>query len=82
MQQVQSARGFQSSVDLRPNFGIGKNTKIDAKIVWPSGKIKKLFDVDPNQTITLYEKDAVTEVKNKNSEKENIFRKENKYFFT
>ena len=75
MQQVQSARGFQSSVDLRPNFGIGKNTKIDAKIVWPSGKIKKLFDVDPNQTITLYEKDAVTEVKNKNSEKENIFRK-------
>jgi hypothetical protein len=75
MQQVQSARGFQSSVDLRPNFGIGKNTKIDAKIVWPSGKTKKLFDVDPNQTITLYEKDAVTEVKNKNSEKENIFRK-------
>ena len=75
MQQVQSARGFQSSVDLRPNFGIGKNTKIDAKIVWPSGKTKKLFDVDPNQTITLYEKDATTEVKNKNSEKENIFRK-------
>tara|TARA_Y100000385_G_scaffold216519_1_gene225484 strand:- start:2637 stop:5891 length:3255 start_codon:yes stop_codon:yes gene_type:complete len=75
MQQVQSARGFQSSVDLRPNFGIGKNTKIDAKIVWPSGKTKKLFDVDPNQNITLYEKDATTEVKNKNSEKENIFRK-------
>lgn len=75
MQQVQSARGFQSSVDLRPNFGIGKNTKIDAKIVWPSGKAKELFDVDPNQTITLYEKDAVVGIKEKNTDKENIFRK-------
>ena len=75
MQQVQSARGFQSSVDLRPNFGIGKNTKIDAKIVWPSGKAKELFDVDPNQTITLYEKDAVFGIKEKNTDKENIFRK-------
>ena len=75
MQQVQSARGFQSSVDLRPNFGIGKNTKIDAKIVWPSGKAKELFDVDPNQTITLYEKDAVVGIKENNTDKENIFRK-------
>ena len=75
MQQIQSARGFQSSVDLRPNFGIGKNTKIDAKIVWPSGKTKNLFNLEPNQTITLYEKDAVAELKNKISEKENIFRK-------
>ena len=75
MQQVQSARGFQSSVDLRPNFGIGKNTKIDAKIVWPSGKAKKLFDLDPNQTITLYEKDAAVGIKENNTDKENIFRK-------
>ncbi|MAW15277.1 MAG: hypothetical protein CMC25_02550 [Flavobacteriaceae bacterium] len=75
MQQIQSARGFQSSVDLRPNFGIGKNTKIDAKIVWPSGKTKNLFNLEPNQTITLYEKDAVADLKNKISEKENIFRK-------
>jgi len=75
MQQVQSARGFQSSVDLRPNFGIGKNTKIDAKIVWPSGKAKKLFDLDPNQTITLYEKHAVVGIKENNTDKENIFRK-------
>ena len=75
MQQVQSARGFQSSVDLRPNFGIGKSTKIDAKIVWPSGKAKELFDVDPNQTITLYEKDAVVGIKENNTDKENIFRK-------
>ena len=75
MQQIQSARGFQSSVDLRPNFGIGKNSKIDAKIVWPSGKTKNLFNLEPNQTITLYEKDAVAELKNKISEKENIFRK-------
>ena len=73
MQQVQSARGFQSSVDLRPNFGIGKNTKIDAKIVWPSGKAKELFDVDPNQTITLYEKDAVVGIKEKNTDKENNY---------
>jgi len=75
MQQIQSARGFQSSVDLRPNFGIGKNSKIDARIVWPSGKTKNLFNLEPNQTITLYEKDAVAELKNKISEKENIFRK-------
>lgn len=75
MQQVQSARGFQSSVDLRPNFGIGKSNKIEAKIIWPSGKTINLSNVEPNQTIVLFEKDAVIEAKKKTSVKDNIFRK-------
>ena len=75
MQQVQSARGFQSSVDLRPNFVIGKSNKIEAKIIWPSGKTINLSNVEPNQTIVLFEKDAVIEAKKKTSVKDNIFRK-------
>jgi hypothetical protein len=75
MQQVQSARGFQSSVDLRPNFGIGKSNKIEAKIIWPSGKTINLSNVEPNQTIVLFEKDAVIEANKKTSVKDNIFRK-------
>jgi hypothetical protein len=75
MQQVQSARGFQSSVDLRPNFGIGKSNKIEAKIIWPSGKTINLSNVEPNQTIVLFEKDAVIEANKKTSVKDYIFRK-------
>jgi hypothetical protein len=52
-------RGFQSSVDHRPNLGLGKTNKIDEiKVNWPSGKVSVLKQPNTNQTITVWEKDA------------------------
>ena len=38
IQEVQPARGFQSTVDIRPNFGLGDATNIDIEVIWPYGK--------------------------------------------
>lgn len=52
-------RGFQSSVDHRPNLGLGKTDKVDEiKVNWPSGKVSVLKQQNTNQTITVWEKDA------------------------
>ena len=59
----QPTRGFQSSVDPRPNFGLISNDPVTVKVTWPSGKTTALSNVQPNQTITLSESDALlTEV--------------------
>ena len=50
------SRGFESSVDTRLNFGLGKTKLIDSVVVkWPGGKQKVLKGVKPNQTITVKE---------------------------
>jgi len=50
-------RGFESSVDTRPNFGLGKLKEVDrVTIEWPDGKIQELKMVKTNQVITLSEK--------------------------
>src|SRR5204863_10037462 len=42
-QEEMPARGFQSCVDTRLNFGLGKTKKIDSVIVdWPGGKVSVL----------------------------------------
>ncbi len=48
-------RGFQSSVDFRPNIGVGNAETVDVKVVWPSGKISQLANIPTNQTITIKE---------------------------
>ncbi|MEM1121298.1 MAG: VCBS repeat-containing protein [Bacteroidota bacterium] len=48
-------RGFQSSVDFRPNIGVGKAESVDVEVVWPSGKISQLKNVPTNQTLTIKE---------------------------
>ena len=55
----QPTRGFQSSVDPRPNFGLKSNDPVAVKVTWPSGKITFLKDVQTNQMITLSESDGV-----------------------
>lgn len=52
----QPARGFQSSMDPRPNIGVGMATKVGVKIIWPSGKISTMDNVATNTTITIEEK--------------------------
>ena len=58
-QEVQPARGFQSTVDIRPNFGLGDAINVDVEVVWPYGKKTFLKNIGVNQTLTLNEKDAV-----------------------
>ena len=55
----QPTRGFQSSVDPRPNFGLKSLDPVAVKVTWPSGKITSLTNVQPNQLLTLSESDGV-----------------------
>jgi hypothetical protein len=49
-------RGYQSSVDYKLIFGIGKNKIISKiKVIWPDGKISLLQNIKPNQVITIKE---------------------------
>ena len=56
--EQQPIRGFQSSVDMRPNIGVGSASKVDIEIIWPKGAVSVLKDIDVNQTITVDEKDG------------------------
>ena len=54
------SRGFESSVDNRLNFGLGKTGEIDSVVVkWPGGKQKVLKGVKPDQTITVKEMESM-----------------------
>ena len=61
--EQQPIRGFQSSVDLRPNVGLGDLDSVQVQVIWPSGKETLLENVSANQTLTLSEKDASFETK-------------------
>ena len=63
-QEQQPIRGFQSSMDLRPNFGLSGNDSVNVEVLWPSGKITRLEHVKVNQTIHLKETDGIENVKN------------------
>ena len=54
-------RGFESTVDSRLNFGLGKTTKIDSVVV--NGMMEKkhvLKNVQPNQQIIVKQSEAVS----------------------
>jgi enediyne biosynthesis protein E4 len=54
-------RGFESSVDPRPNVGLGKINVVDKVLVqWPDGKETVLEKVPTNQSLILYQKEAQT----------------------
>ncbi|HZY80803.1 MAG TPA: VCBS repeat-containing protein, partial [Cyclobacteriaceae bacterium] len=47
-------RGFESSVDPRPNFGLGARESVDEVLVqWPDGTEYRMTDVSTNQIINL-----------------------------
>jgi hypothetical protein len=47
-------RGFESTMDARPNFGLGKNKVVDTVLVdWPNGKRTLLTMVAADQTLKL-----------------------------
>lgn len=70
----QPVRGFQSSMDVRPNIGLPSVAPISAKITWPSGKITLLDNLEVNQTIVLKEVDAIEHTKITNSTSKSIFK--------
>jgi len=52
-------RGFQSSVDPRLHFGLGRTQRIDSLIViWPDRRYQVLTNVAADQMITLSQRDA------------------------
>ena len=52
------ARGFQSSVDFRPNIGVGNAETVSVEVIWPNGNVSRLNDIATNQVITIKEQDA------------------------
>jgi enediyne biosynthesis protein E4 len=70
------ARGFQSCVDQRLTFGLGKTNVVDSLIVeWAGGKIEKLRNIKTNQLLTLNEANA-----NANAKKNDIKPKQKMIF--
>ena len=66
-------RGFMSSKSSGLNFGLGKSSMVDSlEVVWSSKKSQKLYSIDVNKTISLYELNANKLFKN-NNEKPIIF---------
>ncbi|HEY4288136.1 MAG TPA: VCBS repeat-containing protein, partial [Puia sp.] len=58
-QEEMPTRGFESAVDSRLNFGLGKAKTIDSVVVeWPDGKRTVLMAPHTDQILTLREQDA------------------------
>ena len=60
-QEQMPMRGFESTVDSRLNFGLGKTGKIDSVVVvWNDGRENILKDVEPDQQLTVKQSAAVS----------------------
>ena len=55
----QPVRGFQSSMDNRPNFGFKKAANLKLTVTWPLGKVSIIDNLQPDTTVTINESDAV-----------------------
>ena len=54
-------RGYLSTVDPRPNLGLGPLTEVDSLIIeWPDDRTTLMTNVKTNQILTVYQKDAVS----------------------
>ena len=59
-QELNPMRGFQSCVDHRLTFGLGKIEIIDTvHVLWPDSNITVLENIPVNQTLTLYQHKAL-----------------------
>ena len=54
-------RGFESSMDPRPNIGLGKIDTVEQILIeWPDGKGQLLVNIPTNQTLHLDQRDGVS----------------------
>ena len=82
-QEMFNTRGYQSSVDFNLNFGIGKSKTIDqVEVIWPNQKKQIITTVQPNQKLTLFQKDATLDVEGNKVAKNQIFQEVKKIDFT
>lgn len=52
-------RGYMSTMDDRAHFGIGQSSYIDSlEVIWPDGSKQVLYDIQPNQIITIQQVDS------------------------
>ncbi|MDF9798401.1 hypothetical protein OKW21_003664 [Catalinimonas alkaloidigena] len=55
-------RGYKSSVDSDPHFGLGQYAQLDSVwIEWPDGKTQQLYQIKADQTLSLSYEDAITQ---------------------
>ena len=71
----QPARGFQSSMDPRINFGLQNNDPLTINVIWPLGKKTVLKNIKVNQTLFLSESDGQISSNENKVKNENIFQK-------
>jgi len=58
-QELAPMRGFESTVDHRLHFGLGKATTVDSlQVLWPDGSLIHLQDIAVNQLLELNQADA------------------------
>jgi len=58
-QEQMPMRGFESTVDSRLNFGLGKATRIDSVVViWPDGREQVVVGVSVDSSLKLRQQDA------------------------
>lgn len=82
-QELLNTRGYQSSVDFNLIFGIGKSTNVDqVEVIWPNQKKQIITNVQPNQIITLFQKDAVNGLKIEKDTETKLFKEVTKIDFT
>jgi hypothetical protein len=76
-QELIPARGFQSSVDTRLHFGLGKSDHVDSlKVNWPDGLCTSFYDIDANRFMKIIEDSSKTCLFNEVHETGNpLFRK-------
>lgn len=77
--EQQPIRGFQSSVDPRPNLGLKTVDPISISIVWPNGQVSVLTDVPVDQTIIVNQADAVEMKEMVDTKSNGIFKKTDTY---
>jgi hypothetical protein len=67
-------RGYISTVDKTVHFGLGKTQLLDSvKVKWPAGESQVLYDILPNQTLTLDFNDAKPDRQEKRTAHKPIF---------
>jgi hypothetical protein len=59
MQECMPTRGYESSVDSRLTFGLGKTKQIDSLVViWNDGRFEKQVNIQADQRLTLKQQNA------------------------
>lgn len=59
LREAVPTRGFQSSVDPRPHFGLGRDSVVDSVVVaWPDGRVQAILRPAANRVLTVRQADA------------------------